>query len=109
LFGTQSLQEETIKQNGKKIQIIRQKKGLGTFNIGESKCQSETFLPNFAFSKEFNSILADIAGSNDSNGFFIETINNLILKSIFNRVKNIRFIVLFTIGSFGMERGMLIR
>ena len=93
----------------KKKLVLATKDDKMTLKIGHSASQSETFLPHFVVKQSTDEIWADIAGFNDTNGEMIETINCLINKIIFNKVKSVRFLVPMTHQQITVNRGNEVR
>ena len=91
----------------KNRQIIEYKPGVNkAFNIGHSLSVSETFFPDFQENpNEKGSYFVDIAGNDDTDGFFIELIIMLINKKIFSWAKEIKILVLFPKDKIFESRG----
>lgn len=63
--------------------------------IGHSNSESETFLPKIEFLG--NMIFIDVAGLNDTSGPLMEFINRFILRSLFQKLEKVKFIVPITV------------
>ena len=63
------------------------------FKIGHSNIHSETFLPFFHLDQETGLTFTDVAGLNDTNGIFVEAINNLLIKYILRKARSVRFLL----------------
>lgn len=115
LLGPDFLEERDVKVqvnvNGKtkfkKQKRIEQKCEIMTMTIGHNATKSQTFFPHFIKKKSTNEVFADIAGLGDTNGEMVDTINCLINKMIFNRVKSLRFLVPFTHAQIASQRGRI--
>lgn len=117
LLGSDCLEETKIMTEimiGEKVKkrkklVIATKDDKMTLKIGHSANQSETFFPHFVVKQSTDEVWADIAGFNDTNGEMIETINCLINKIIFNKVRSVRFLVPITHQQITVSRGNEVR
>ena len=104
MFGPDKLEEKENK-NGRKV--LDQKEGykvLGQLAIGHG-ATSQTFRPEIAYSDELGCFLLDIAGFTDTNGEFFDLLNSFVIKYIFLHAKSVRFLLPFTFGEIGQNRG----
>lgn len=53
--------------------------------------------------------LIDVAGINDSTGLFIDIINSMVIKCIFEKVDKIKFILTITIDDLVESKGRGLR
>ena len=102
IYGTEALHEvrvEDQERSGKvkkqKI-VIDHKESLGIFDIGHSKHQSKTFLPQFINDDVKGVVYADIAGLQDTGGPLVEFTNCFLNKILFQLVKRIKILVPIT-------------
>lgn len=101
VYGKQHLIETKVK-NKKKTQriisptdelkqLLKQRSGI---TIGDSASMSETFLPKVEFHDNF--IFIDVAGIKDTCGNLVEYVNRFMLRSLFQKLHKIKFIVPMT-------------
>jgi len=68
-----------------------------------------TYLPHFVHDGKSKIIYADVAGLFDTHGPLMEYINMFMIKGIFQKAKNMRFIIPLTLGELSQGKGMSAR
>ena len=79
------------------------------FGIGHSNSKSETFLPAIHCEEKKDVSWIDIAGLNDTSGDLTHFINSFVTKEIFQRAKNVKFLLPITPQQIEEQRGKAIR
>lgn len=106
----QEIEVRTISKIFKrKKEVIECSVANNIFKIGHSNIHSETFLPFFHLDQDTGITFTDVAGFNDTNGVFIEAINNLLIKHILKKARNVRFLLPIRYEQITESRGQSVK
>ena len=109
IVGPENLEMKVVEQKThrgtRRQRFIDYKDGIESpFIIGHTQ-KSETFYPTFSDQSKQSFNFLDVAGLHDTGGQFLEFVNQLIIKKIFNLSETVRFLVPITDKQIEDSRG----